>query len=78
MEKIEVSLTGSLMKLLMFFIVQALVYLILSKSSHVFSSSLSFKPARLSSFLRILASFSDFPQGFEQPSPVFEEFENSN
>ncbi|KAL4289473.1 hypothetical protein GQ457_14G018470 [Hibiscus cannabinus] len=79
MEITEVSLTGSLMKLLMFLIVQALVYLILSKSSHVFSenkmrSSLSFKLARSSSFRRVLASFSDFPQGFEQPSPMFDNF----
>ncbi|KAH1046140.1 hypothetical protein J1N35_036924 [Gossypium stocksii] len=70
MEFIEVALTDSLMKMLMFLIVQALVYLILSKSSHVFShnkmmtSSLSFKAAR-----SLLASMSDFPQVFEQPSP---------
>ncbi|KAG4180721.1 hypothetical protein ERO13_A10G182200v2 [Gossypium hirsutum] len=75
MEFIEVALTDSLMKMLMFLIVQALVYLILSKSSHVFSnnkmmtSSLSFKAARSLCFWRILASMSDFPQVFEQPSP---------
>ncbi|KAK8276642.1 hypothetical protein V6Z11_D10G214400 [Gossypium hirsutum] len=52
MEFIEVALTDSSKKMLMFLIVQALVYLILSKSSHIFSdnkmmtSSLSFKAAR--------------------------------
>ncbi|XVF41157.1 hypothetical protein PTKIN_Ptkin01aG0257500 [Pterospermum kingtungense] len=62
-----------LMKLLMFVIVQALVYLILSKSSDIFSNnknmrSLSFKRARSLSIRRILASISDLPQGVE-PSP---------
>ncbi|KAK8671319.1 hypothetical protein V6N13_037915 [Hibiscus sabdariffa] len=74
METIEVSVTDSLTKMSMFLIVQALVYLILSKSSHVFSqnkmrSSLSFKYARSLSFRRILDSISDLPQGFELPSP---------
>ncbi|TYI62028.1 hypothetical protein E1A91_D10G216000v1 [Gossypium mustelinum] len=70
MEFIEVALTDSSKKMLMFLIVQALVYLILSKSSHIFSdnkmmtSSLSFKAARSLCFCR-----SDFPQVFEQPSP---------
>ncbi|TYH50788.1 hypothetical protein ES332_D10G229500v1 [Gossypium tomentosum] len=63
MEFIEVALTDSSKKMLMFLIVQALVYLILSKSSHIFSdnkmmtSSLSFKAARSLCFCR-----SDFPQ----------------
>ncbi|GMI70182.1 hypothetical protein HRI_000687500 [Hibiscus trionum] len=74
MEIIEVSLTDSVMKMLMFLIVQALIYLILSKSSHVFSenkmrSSSSFKSARSLSFRRILDSISDLPQGFELLSP---------
>ena len=70
--EVEMSLADSLMKVLMFVIVQALVYLILSKSSDIFSKnkmrSLSFKPARSLSIRRILASISDLPQGVE-PSP---------
>ncbi|XVE52260.1 hypothetical protein DITRI_Ditri02bG0108800 [Diplodiscus trichospermus] len=70
--EVETSLADSLMKVLMFVIVQALVYLILSKSSDIFNKnkmrSLSFKPARSISIRRILGSISDLPQGVE-PSP---------
>ncbi|EOY19996.1 hypothetical protein QUC31_005870 [Theobroma cacao] len=70
--EVEMSLADSLMKVLMFLIVQGLVYLILSKSSDIFSKnkmrSLSFKRARSLSIRRILASISDLPQGVE-PSP---------
>ncbi|XWS56974.1 hypothetical protein CRYUN_Cryun09bG0131700 [Craigia yunnanensis] len=70
--EVEMSLADSLMKVLMYVIIQALVYLILSKSSGIFSKnkmrSLSFKPARSLSIRRILASISDLPQGVE-PSP---------
>ncbi|XWS08330.1 hypothetical protein CRYUN_Cryun41cG0070200 [Craigia yunnanensis] len=71
--EVEMSLSDFLMKVLMFVIVQALVYLILSKSSDIFSKnkmrSLSFKPARSLSIRRNLASISDLPQGVE-PSPT--------
>ncbi|GMI84980.1 hypothetical protein HRI_002167300 [Hibiscus trionum] len=64
----------SLMKVLMFVLVQALVYLILSKSSNIFSTnpkmrSFSFRRARSVSIRRILAAVSDLPQGVE-PSPT--------
>ncbi|GLT82366.1 hypothetical protein SLE2022_007490 [Rubroshorea leprosula] len=63
-----------LMKIVLFVVVQALVYLILSKSSNIFSDdkkmrSLSFKPARSVSIRRMLAAISDLPQGSE-PSPM--------
>ncbi|XP_030448060.1 uncharacterized protein LOC115670835 [Syzygium oleosum] len=66
-----------LVKVAAFLVVQALVYLILSNSSDVFSKdkklrSLSFKPARSASIRRILAVFSDVPQGPAgggEPSP---------
>ncbi|KAB1993109.1 hypothetical protein ERO13_D13G005100v2 [Gossypium hirsutum] len=65
-------LADSLMKVFMFLIVQALVYLILSKSSNVFSNdkmrSFSFKRARSMSVRRILAAVSDLPQGVESSS----------
>ncbi|GLT72341.1 hypothetical protein SLA2020_442860 [Shorea laevis] len=58
-----------LMKVAMFVLVQALVYLILSKSSGIFSKntkrSLSFRPARSLSINRILAIISDMPAGGE-------------
>ncbi|KAB2033407.1 hypothetical protein ES319_D04G015400v1 [Gossypium barbadense] len=73
--EVEMSMTdSSSLKVLMFLVVQALVYLILSKSSNVFSddkmmmTSLSFKPPRSLSIRRLLASISDLPQGVE-PSP---------
>ncbi|KAF8041026.1 hypothetical protein BT93_B3063 [Corymbia citriodora subsp. variegata] len=70
------SLADVLTKVAMFLVVQALVYLILSKSSDVFSKdkkprSLSFKPARSISIRRILAAISDLPSGSEL-SPTVE------
>ncbi|KAI8526326.1 hypothetical protein RHMOL_Rhmol13G0299300 [Rhododendron molle] len=63
-----------LVKVGMFVLVQALVYLILSNSSDIFSSdsklrSLSFKPASSVTIRRMLAAISDVPQGGEA-SPV--------
>lgn len=67
-----------LMKVALFGVVQALVYLILSKSSSIFSenkkmmrsNSSSFKPARSVSIRRMLAVLQDMPSGGESsPSP---------
>lgn len=71
---IESSLGDMLMKVGMFVLVQALVYLILSKSSNIFSKtqkrSTSFKTARSVSIRRILAALQDLPAGGElSPSP---------
>ncbi|VVB07456.1 unnamed protein product [Arabis nemorensis] len=61
----------TLMKVALFALVQALVYLILSKSSRVFSKSnsmkraYSFRPARSVSIRRILAALQDIPAGGE-------------
>ncbi|XP_019709863.1 uncharacterized protein [Elaeis guineensis] len=61
-----------LLKVAMFVLVQALVYLILSKSSNIFSTtktrSLSFRTVRSVSIRRMLAALSDLPPGGE-PSP---------
>ncbi|KAF3452644.1 hypothetical protein FNV43_RR03077 [Rhamnella rubrinervis] len=70
---LEGGLAETLMKVAMFIVVQALVYLILSKSSSIFSTkstrrSHSFKPARSVSVRRMLAALSDMPVGGE-PSP---------
>ncbi|KAK3027153.1 hypothetical protein RJ639_041254 [Escallonia herrerae] len=59
-----------LVKVALFVLVQALVYLILSNSSDVFSGSkikksLSFRPARSVSIHRMLAAISDMPEGGE-------------
>ncbi|PSR86876.1 Velvet complex subunit B like [Actinidia chinensis var. chinensis] len=67
---IEVSLTDILTKVAMFVLVQALVYLILSNSSDIFSSkgnlrSISFKLPRSASIRRLLDAVSDLPQGGE-------------
>jgi hypothetical protein len=66
------SLGDMLVKVAMFFLVQALVYLILSNSSNIFSKDIkrsnSFKPARSVSIRRMLAYLSDFPPEGE-PSP---------
>ncbi|KAE8702642.1 putative Peroxidase superfamily protein [Hibiscus syriacus] len=67
-------LADSLVKVFVFVIVQALVYLILSKSSNIFCTtnkmrSFSFRRARSVSIRRILAAVSDLPQGVE-PSPT--------
>ncbi|GAV77604.1 hypothetical protein CFOL_v3_21075 [Cephalotus follicularis] len=70
--KMESSLLGDvLMKIGMFVLVQALVYLILSKSSTIFSNgnnrrSHSFKSATPVSIRRILAALQDMPP---EPSP---------
>ncbi|GMI86190.1 hypothetical protein HRI_002288300 [Hibiscus trionum] len=71
--QVEMLMADSLVRILMFLIVQTLVYFILSNSSHIFSDnkmtrSLSFRPPRSLSIRRVLASISDLPQGVE-PSP---------
>ncbi|KAI4333211.1 hypothetical protein L6164_018048 [Bauhinia variegata] len=70
----EISLGDMLLKVCLFFLVQALVYLILSNSSNVFSKNIkrshSFKPARSVSIRRFLAVLSDMPQEGEMPSPA--------
>uniref|UniRef100_A0A2N9FAX5 Uncharacterized protein n=1 Tax=Fagus sylvatica TaxID=28930 RepID=A0A2N9FAX5_FAGSY len=70
----ESGLGHMLMKVGMFVLVQALVYLILSKSSSIFSKttkrSFSFKPPRSVTINRILAAVSDMPAAGElSPSP---------
>ncbi|KAK2975614.1 hypothetical protein RJ640_023546 [Escallonia rubra] len=70
-----------LLKVALFVLVQALVYLILSNSSDVFSSSkiqksLSFRLARSVSIRRMLAAISDMPEGGEA-SPVLRGFSSS-
>lgn len=61
-----------LMKVALFCVVQGLVYLVLSKSSNIFSktkpSPNTFRPARSVSIRRILAAIQDLPAGGE-PSP---------
>ncbi|KAH7544800.1 uncharacterized protein LOC107434156 [Ziziphus jujuba] len=71
---LESGFSDMLIKVGLFFLVQALVYLILSKSSSIFSKSTkrshSFKPARSVSVRRFLAALSDMPAGGElSPSP---------
>ncbi|EOA37239.1 hypothetical protein CARUB_v10010762mg [Capsella rubella] len=67
----EGSFEGMLMNVSIFALVQALVYLILSKSSSVFSTSetmkraYSFRSARSISISRILASLQDMPASGE-------------
>ncbi|CAA7041837.1 unnamed protein product [Microthlaspi erraticum] len=67
----EGDLGTMLMKVVLFALVQGLVYLILSKSSKVFSKSnslkraYSFRPARSVSIRRILAALQDIPAGGE-------------
>lgn len=74
------ELGDALAKVAVFAVVQALVYLILRKSSDVFSPgkmarSLSFRPMRSMSVRRVLAVFSDVPVGIPEdggagvPSP---------
>ncbi|KAF5736392.1 hypothetical protein HS088_TW14G00534 [Tripterygium wilfordii] len=75
------SLGDMLVKVGLFVFVQALVYLILSKSSNVFSttkrnsgnmkSTSSFRTARSVSIRRILAALSDMPAG--EPSPSYKD-----
>lgn len=69
------SVGDVLLKMAVFALVQALVYLILSKSSDVFSTdktkkSHGFRPARSVSVRRFMAAVSDMPPGGElSPSP---------
>ncbi|XP_020224409.1 uncharacterized protein LOC109806425 [Cajanus cajan] len=70
----ESSLGDMLIKVGVFILVQALVYLILSNSSNIFSKNIkrsnSFRPARSVSIRRMLALISDFPpEGEPSPSP---------
>lgn len=72
---LDSGLADALIKVAMFVVVQALVYLILSKSSSVFSTkttkrSHSFKPARSVSVRRMLAALSDVPVGEPSPPPM--------
>ncbi|GJN22435.1 hypothetical protein PR202_gb09995 [Eleusine coracana subsp. coracana] len=67
------ELRDALVKVAMFVLVQALVYLILRNSSNVFSKdsklrSLSFRPMRSMSVKRMLANLSDVPVGTDEPS----------
>jgi len=65
------ELGDALVKVAVFAVVQALVYLILRKSSDVFAPaggktaarSFSFRPMRSMSVRRVLAAFSDVPVG---------------
>ncbi|KAK3169138.1 hypothetical protein Dsin_000025 [Dipteronia sinensis] len=70
--QLQGGLEEVVLKVALFCLVQALVYLILSKSSNVFSktkpTSHSFRPARSVSIRRILAAIQDLPPGGE-PSP---------
>ncbi|XP_011088870.1 uncharacterized protein LOC105169998, partial [Sesamum indicum] len=66
MEMDDQSLGGTVWKVCLFILVQALVYLILSQSSTVFSTtprSHSFKPARSLSIRRWAAALADIPAG---------------
>ncbi|KAJ1289882.1 hypothetical protein BS78_02G199000 [Paspalum vaginatum] len=63
----EPEMQAALVKGGVFVLVQALVYLILSQSSSVFSRTKT--PARLLSSSRVLAMLSDLPLAGE-PSPV--------
>ncbi|CAJ1958329.1 unnamed protein product [Sphenostylis stenocarpa] len=70
----EISLGDTLIKVAVFILVQALVYLILSNSSNIFSKNIkranSFRPARSLSIRRMMALISDFPpEGEPSPSP---------
>ncbi|GJN00617.1 hypothetical protein PR202_ga17812 [Eleusine coracana subsp. coracana] len=70
------ELGAVLCKVAVFVLVQALVYLILRKSSDVFSPGMgrtagrsrSFRPMRSMSVRRVLASFSDVPVGIPEES----------
>lgn len=70
-QQMEGGLGTMFMKVVLFALVQGLVYLILTKSSRVFSKSKSFKraysfrPARSVSIRRILAALQDMPAGGE-------------
>jgi hypothetical protein len=69
---ISPELRDVLAKVAVFLLVQGLVYLILSKSSDVFSKdkilrSLSFRTMRSMSVRRVLAPLSDVPVGTDEP-----------
>jgi hypothetical protein len=69
---ISPELRDLLAKVAVFLLVQGLVYLILSKSSDVFSKdkilrSLSFQTMRSMSVRRVLAPLSDVPVGTDEP-----------
>jgi hypothetical protein len=69
---ISPELRDLLAKVAVFLLVQGLVYLILSKSSDVFSKdkilrSLSFRTMRSMSVRRVLAPLSDVPVGTDEP-----------
>ena len=78
---ISPELRDVLAKVLVFLLVQGLVYLILTKSSTVFSKdkalrSLSFRKMRSMSVRRVLAPLSDVPVGTDEtgtapPSPSY-------
>ncbi|PAN12688.1 hypothetical protein PAHAL_2G284300 [Panicum hallii] len=69
--EMQPELQAALVKVGVFVLVQALVYLILSQSSSVFSrtKSLGLRPARSASARRMLALLADLPLAGE-PSPV--------
>lgn len=71
--EIEMEMQAALVKVGVFVLVQALVYLILSQSSTVFSRTkslrLRLRPSRSLSARRMIALLSDLPAGGE-PSPV--------
>ncbi|CAA2963892.1 uncharacterized protein LOC111411626 [Olea europaea var. sylvestris] len=65
------SLEGMFLKIALFILVQALVYVILTQSSNIFSKtprSYSFKPARSISIRRLAAALADIPAASESPS----------
>ncbi|KAL2536710.1 uncharacterized protein Fot_18101 [Forsythia ovata] len=67
----ESSLGGMLLKIGLFILVQALVYVILTQSSTIFSKaprSYSFKQARSISIRRLAAALADIPAGSDSPS----------
>ncbi|CAM0951610.1 unnamed protein product [Alopecurus aequalis] len=68
--EIVASQHGALLKVGLFVLVQALVYLILAQSSSVFSSTktLGIRPAQSLCASRMVALLSDLPLGAE-PSP---------
>ncbi|KAI3709789.1 hypothetical protein L2E82_39555 [Cichorium intybus] len=67
----DIISSDTLMKVGLFILVQALVYLILSSSSNIFSKTApslratSFRTVRSVSIRRIMAALSDFPAGGE-------------
>ncbi|KMT14055.1 hypothetical protein BVRB_4g078830 [Beta vulgaris subsp. vulgaris] len=82
----EMSYVNMLIHLGWFLVVQALVYLILTNSSNIFSKSkslksLSFKRARSSSVRHLLSLISDMPSGTTPrglSSPVTPKYEDQN